>query len=193
MDKRIASARENAAKVAAAHARAQADLLSFLDREKEEAEKRRVETANRRAMDSERAQNRQRKLKAVTGREWDATKQEEDYAPRGRGYRRGMHGAVTGHTHRDFEAKHHEGPARNQGGTRGRKGKGGRRGSSRGSASTSDRASGEAAAEPAPPAAPAMTSETDFPSLGEMKNTLPEDGESKSPVGGSWADQVEAQ
>lgn len=144
-------------------------------------------------MDSERAQNRQRKLKAVTGREWDATKQEEDYALRGRGYRRGMHGAIAGHTHRDFEARHAEGPARNQGGSRGRRGRGGRRGRTHSVDSPSDRASGEVATEPAPPAAPAMTSETDFPSLGEIKDTLPEEGRSKSPVGTSWADQVEAQ
>lgn len=55
-------------------------------------------------MDSERERNRMRKLNALNGREWDATKQEEDYDPRGgKGqFRRGMHGGVSGHTRRDL-------------------------------------------------------------------------------------------
>lgn len=44
----------------------------------------------------EREKNRQRKLKAVQNREWDSTKTEEDYNPRGYNprYRRGANGGV---------------------------------------------------------------------------------------------------
>lgn len=96
-------------------------------------EKRRQERQERRVMDSERERNRQRKLNALNGREWDATKQEEDYNPRGgKGqFRRGMHGGVSGYTRRDFDSARsgedsQEGQSR-QGGHRGR-GRGGVRG-----------------------------------------------------------------
>ena len=201
LEKKVASARENAAKVAAAHARAQADRDSFLEREKVAAEKRRQENEHRRVLDSERAQNRQRKLNAATGREWDAAKHEEDHSMRGRGqYRRGMHGGVTGHTRHDFDEKHWDAaPRARQNHPRGR-GRGGRRGNSRGRGDyTSERASSE---PEIPPPAPAVTSETEFPSLHtEKKNDSPAgttappvaETESKSPVttGGSWAEQVE--
>lgn len=84
-------------------------------------------------MDSERERNRQRKLNALNGREWDATKQEEDYNPRGgKGqFRRGMHGGVSGYTRRDFDETRtsedsQESPS-GHGGHRGR-GRGGGRG-----------------------------------------------------------------
>lgn len=164
------------------------------------AEKRRQEQEHRRVLDSERAENRQRKLKAATGREWDAAKREEDQSIRGRGqYRRGMHGGVTGHTRRDFDEKHWDAaPRTRQNYPRGR-GRG-RRGSSRGRGdhTASERASNEPEATPT---APAVTSETEFPSLSsEKKNEpstespapLPTETESKSPVtGSSWAEQVE--
>lgn len=100
----MAAAKLKATERAAAHARAEADQASFLAREKVAAEKRRQEFKDRRAMDSERERNRQRKLEAVTGREWDATKREEDYNSLGRGgasqFRRGMHGGVSGYARR---------------------------------------------------------------------------------------------
>lgn len=194
LEKKIAAARENAAKVAAAHARAEADQASFLEREKVAAEKRREEDANRRAMDSERAKNRERKLNAATGREWDSSKHEDEFSSRGRGqYRRGMYGAVSGRVRRDFD----QAPSHNK--DRPRRGHGsGRRGVSHNRADHNhQRASNEPESGPS---APAVTSETEFPSLDngkkdhspEQKSTsATEQTEAKSPVGGSWADQVE--
>ena len=120
-------------KKAAAHARAEADQASFMEREQEAAKKRREELAHRRVMDSEREKNRQRKLKAQTGREWDSQKREEDYDPRGGGsqFRRGMHGGVSGAVRRDFEDGRSEDTAEHSGGNRGR-GRGGRGGRDRG-------------------------------------------------------------
>ncbi|KAJ5513278.1 hypothetical protein N7463_002830 [Penicillium fimorum] len=134
LSKRIAAAKENAVKKAAAHARAEADQASFVEREQEAAKKRREELAHRRVMDTEREKNRQRKLKAQTGREWDSQKREEDYDPRGGGsqFRRGMHGGVSGAVRRDFEEARSEAVADNSGGNRGR-GRGGRGGRDRGS------------------------------------------------------------
>lgn len=195
LEKKIAAAREKSAKVAAAHARAEADQASFLKREEVAAEKRRQEAEDRRAMDSERAQNRQRKLNAATGREWDVSKHEEDFSSRGKGqYRRGMHGAVTGHVRGDFETI----PGRDQDHPRGRR-RGGRGGRSRG---RGDPNPPRASNEPKPtPSAPVVTSETEFPSLdggkkdqasGVTSPTPADQTEAKSPVtGGSWADQVE--
>ena len=141
-------------------------------------------------MDSERERNRQRKLNAATGREWDVTKQEEDYNPRGgrSQYRRGMHGAVTGQTRQEPEKQASEAPvqrALNNGHGRGR----------------SERPNW--ANEPPtskPPPAPKIDRESDFPSLpggkkGEKSTEpfpQPDKSESKSPVPqGTWADQVE--
>ncbi|KAJ5129482.1 uncharacterized protein N7515_005521 [Penicillium bovifimosum] len=116
LSKRIAAAKENALKKAAAHARAEADQASFMEREQEAAKKRREEAAHRQLMDNEREQNRQRKLKAQTGREWDSQKREEDYNPRGGGsqFRRGMHGGVSGVTRRNFEGSRPEDAADHQ-------------------------------------------------------------------------------
>lgn len=137
LSKRIAAAKENAVKKAAAHARAEADQASFMEREQEAAKKRREELAHRRVMDSEREKNRQRKLKAQTGREWDSQKREEDYDPRGGGsqFRRGMHGGVSGAVRRDFEDARSEEANDHPGGNRGR-GRGGRGGRDRGSPRT---------------------------------------------------------
>lgn len=97
--------------------------------------KRREELAHRRMMNSEREQNRQRKLKAQTGREWDSQKREEDYNPRGGGsqFRRGMHSGVSGAVRRDVQDNRPDEAADSTGSQRGR-GRGGRgrgRGSSR--------------------------------------------------------------
>ncbi|KAJ5168594.1 uncharacterized protein N7482_004188 [Penicillium canariense] len=211
LSRRIAAAKENAAKKAAAHARAEADQASFLEREQIAAEKRRMEAANRRVMDNEREQNRQRKLSAQTGREWDSQKREEDYNPRGGGsqFRRGMHGGVTGYVRRDFDdgrsddgAGNHLSPGRG----RGRGGRGGRGRGPRG-----DRASSKDPSERghASTATPSVNSDAEFPSLSpgkklELAPTPTVDRTSNaqatsmekleatmSPVSGTWADQVE--
>lgn len=200
-------------KKAAAHARAEADEASFLEREQLAAQKRRQEQANRRVMDNEREQNRQRKLKAQTGREWDSEKREEDYNPRGGGsqFRRGMHGGVSGYTRRDFEgadeaSAERGGDVSDRG--RGRGGRGGRgRGSSRGPRASLQ----ESSSKTGPKAAlPEVNNEADFPSLPEGKK--PESGPTTaptldttkektpsmekleatfSPMSGSWADQYD--
>ncbi|KAJ5221324.1 uncharacterized protein N7469_010211 [Penicillium citrinum] len=209
LSKRIAAAKENAVKKAAAHARAQADQASFMEREQMAAKKRREELANRRVMDNEREQNRQRKLKAQTGREWDSQKREEDYSPRGGGsqFRRGMHGGVSGHTRRDFDAASPEdgaGDLLSPGRGRGRGGRGGRgRGPSRGP--KEDRVSSKEQTEKV--TAPAVNTD-DFPALPPGKK--PEDAPkpaletnaqdkpsmekleaTMTPVTGTWADQFD--
>lgn len=213
LGKRIAAAKELATKKAAAHARAEADHASFLEREQVAAKKRREEQAHRRAMDNEREQNRQRKLKAQTGREWDSQKREEDYNPRGGGsqFRRGMHGGVSGYTRNDFtdgagdDAGRNGSPGRGHGhGGRGGRGRGpsrGPRGERAFSKEPSDRA------DPKP--APVVDNEADFPSLPASKQpedtpasaekptaikTLPsmENLESTfSPLTGTWADSLD--
>ncbi|KAJ5923400.1 hypothetical protein N7454_008645 [Penicillium verhagenii] len=164
--KRIAAAKENAIKKAAAHARAEADQASFMEREQIAAKKRREELASRRVMDKEREQNRQRKLKAQTGREWDSEKREDDYNPRGGGsqYRRGMHGGVAGHVRRDFDGPSddptsHVTPGRG----RGRGGRGGRgRGPSRG---PQERSSSKDQSDRKKSNTPGINDEADFPAL----------------------------
>lgn len=209
----MAAAKENAAKKAAAHARAEADQASFVEREQIAAKKRREELASRRVMDKEREQNRQRKLKAQTGREWDSEKREDDYNPRGGGsqYRRGMHGGVSGQTRRDFdgasEDTSHITPSRG----RGRGGRGGRgRGPSRG---PQERSSSKDQSDRKESKTPAVNDESDFPSLPAGKApaksekaadagaptpvvTKPPPSmetleSTMSPVTGSWADQFD--
>ncbi|KAI9858702.1 MAG: hypothetical protein M1813_007334 [Trichoglossum hirsutum] len=96
---RLASISLRNAALEAAHRRAEADEASFQEREQRELAKRLEERANRRVLEGEREKNRQRKLKAVQGREWDAEKKEEDYTSGGRGgntFSRGAHGSVVG-------------------------------------------------------------------------------------------------
>ncbi|KAI1941986.1 hypothetical protein LOZ66_001467 [Ophidiomyces ophidiicola] len=98
LSERVAAIKIAAAKRAAAHARAEADEASFNQREKIAAEKRSQERQIHRAMVSERERNRQRKLQAQTGREWDAEKSQELPGNDGSAYRRGMHGSVANQT-----------------------------------------------------------------------------------------------
>jgi hypothetical protein len=172
LSKRIAAAKENAVKKAAAHARAEADQASFMEREQEAAKKRREELAHRRVMDTEREQNRQRKLKAQTGREWDSQKREEDYNPRGGGsqFRRGMHGGVSGYARRDFEESRPEEAVDNAAHRgRGRGGRGGRgRGSPRGAPGERSSSKGLSGSMWAvSPAEPALEDKNEFPALPE--------------------------
>ncbi|RAK94989.1 uncharacterized protein BO80DRAFT_450602 [Aspergillus ibericus CBS 121593] len=215
LSRRIAAAKENAAKVAAAHARAEADQASFLEREKVAEEKRRQERQHRRVMDNERERNRLRKLNALNGREWDAEKKEENYNGRGGGkqFRRGMHGGVSGYARRDFDSQpgedllnddsqphHYRGRGR---GGRGGRGRGGHRGP-RGE-TTLDGASDQPTTGKSKPEAPApvITNELEFPALpgsekksGDGAPATPDllKSDSLSPVAGtSWAEQVESQ
>lgn len=216
MSQRIAAAKENAAKLSAAHARAEADQASFLEREKQAEAKRREERQNRRVMDSERERNRQRKLDALNGREWDATKQEEDYNPHSgkNQFRRGMHGGVSSYARRDFDDGHsREDHSQNSYGYRVRgRGKGGRgraysRGPRRDSTPHDEPATKDTST---PPEVPVVNNESDFPALPsgpkdrpdetkpspEVKTESAEKPEKAlSPVSGgaSWADQVESQ
>lgn len=144
-----------------------------MEREQEAAKKRREELAHRRVMDSEREKNRQRKLKAQTGREWDSQKREEDYDPRGGGsqFRRGMHGGVSGAVRRDFEDARSEDAADHSGGNRGR-GRGGRGGRDRGSprAPQGDRPRkglSDSIYARESPAAPGLDDKSAFPALPE--------------------------
>ncbi|KAG8625310.1 hypothetical protein KVT40_007061 [Elsinoe batatas] len=93
---RISSIQLKNATLEAAHARAQADADSFAQRENEASKRRQEERRDRQQMMGEREKNRQRKLKAQEGREWDLDKREEDFADQRRGYGRGAHGGVTG-------------------------------------------------------------------------------------------------
>jgi hypothetical protein len=85
------------------HRLSEADQAAFQHREKELAKERRekavAEKRNERVMEMERAKNRERKMKAQGGREWDSEKVESDIVDgRGRGrsseYVRGGHGGV---------------------------------------------------------------------------------------------------
>lgn len=168
-------------------------------------------------MDSERERNRLRKLNALNGREWDATKQEEDYNPRGgKGqFGRGMHGGVSGYARRDFDngrAGEHSPDSHghhNSHRGRGRGGRGGRgRANSRGPRKDSAVPEGTSdvpakkETKGAPPAP--INDEAEFPALPnggkdrpvETKPNLADDKSdwATSPVAGtSWADQVESQ
>ena len=176
--------------------------------------KRRQERESRRVMDSERERNRQRKLGALNGREWDATKHEEDYNPRGGGksqFRRGMHGGVSGHVRRDFEDNRQEEEANghhNNYRGRGRGGRGGRgRTNSRGPRRDKTTSGGAPIDANAPPVPPKVNNESDFPSLPTIAKDSTAESKSKpaleaektesafSPVaaGASWAEQVEDQ
>lgn len=79
--------------------RTEADSAAFLQKEAEMKKKRIEEQKNAREMDKERARNRERKLKAQGGREWDLEKTDADIVDgksKGRSseYVRGGHGGV---------------------------------------------------------------------------------------------------
>jgi hypothetical protein len=123
-----------------AHEKAQKDQEAYTEREQRAAERRKVEKAERQVMMGERERNRERKLKAFGGREWDAEKNEEDFRDDGRRARRGAHGGVTGSRYgapeqgdgavpEGHESSHHGGYSTFRGDRgRGRGGRGGGRG-----------------------------------------------------------------
>lgn len=75
LEEKLASMQIKNASIAAAHARAEADAASFAEREQQAKhiadQKRKEELRDRQQMMNEREKNRQRKLKAMTGREWN--------------------------------------------------------------------------------------------------------------------------
>ena len=195
----------NNAKREEAHRLAEADEASFQQREELAREKRREEGLARRVMEGEREKNRLRKLKG--GREWDEGK-EEQVVERGggRGFRRGMYGAVerkgvqgsdTGVKEESEEAYSRSG----RGGYEGRRGRGrGRGGRGRGRGESGGRGGHDGRGGGAP--APASFVDTDFPALGNAGKkeaqkskivTLETADIIKAPDGGkgTWADQVE--
>ncbi|KAI9640726.1 hypothetical protein NHQ30_011035 [Ciborinia camelliae] len=73
------------------------DREGYAEKEKEEKRKRKEEIERGRVMEGERMKNRERKLKAMGGREWDEGKDEKDFEDnKGRSsqYVRGGHGGV---------------------------------------------------------------------------------------------------
>lgn len=175
----MAAVKIKSAERAAAHARAEADEASFHQREQVAQEKQRQERANRRVMNGERERNRQRKLDAQTGREWDVEKNEEIQSAspgRGGGYRRGMHGAVSYDPPRTSESPGVEddwGGGRHYGNSRGRGPRGGRGGGrGRGRGRGGDFAKTNAADDISlpqtsddAPSKPSFSTEADFPAL----------------------------
>lgn len=176
----MAAAKLKAEKLSAAHARAEADEASFKERERVAERKRRVENQHRRVMNGERDKNRQRKLEAQTGREWDLNKKEEDYtSSRGRGsaYRRGAHGGIAYDLNRGAKGLHTGASetsigendyfrGRGRGGGRGGHGRGG--GNRRGDNNQPRRPSQEASHEDASSASqkpPVIGAESEFPAL----------------------------
>ncbi|KAH9834690.1 hypothetical protein Tdes44962_MAKER08647 [Teratosphaeria destructans] len=158
------------AELNAAHARAQADADSFAKREtqaKIQAEKRqREERRDRQQMMGEREKNRQRKLKAVGGREWDMEKSNDDFERGGR-----FDGKGFGRDRADYsdgrEYLYHErrgGGERERGGGRG--GRGGRGGGRE-----------------------RVPRQEDFPALPAKPDSSLENADAG---GKSWADQVES-
>ena len=157
-------------------------------------------------MDGEREKNRQRKLNAQAGRDWDVEKDAADFAARGRGgggagggFRRGAHGGVSGIIGEglagsrfapqsgdeipdeggDLDSRPYN---RGRGGRGGRAGRGGRGGRGRGGEGRGQ-AQAAAASNQRPPDASA---EADFPALGVSPAAAAKSPASTPPVGTSW-------
>jgi hypothetical protein len=186
------------------HRLSEADQAAFQHREKELAKERRekavAEKRNERVMEMERAKNRERKMKAQGGREWDSEKVESDLVDgRGRGrsseYVRGGHGgAIRGRGgglagSRYAAAEDEEAPEtqssrgrgafeiRGRGGRGGRSGRGGK--ASNAVPSTEDFPS---LPTPAKVAAPESSTETATPAAKKVK--------SPDKPAGDWAEEM---
>jgi hypothetical protein len=193
-----------------AHARAEADKGNFeareavmqkqdVERKKALAEKQKAERQSRQQMMGEREKNRQRKLNAQMGREWDFEK-EDGFSGTGeekrRGAARGAHGGIApsrpvdnGHNGADDYHEPAAQSSRGRGRGRGRGSRGGRgdfRGSDAKPADTREKR------DDVPP------SVSDFPELPSAKGKAPaevketDDFGLPSPMekGRSWADEV---
>ncbi|KAF1923037.1 uncharacterized protein M421DRAFT_10050 [Didymella exigua CBS 183.55] len=172
---KLASMRSKNEALASAHARAEADAAAAEAREhvlkqqevvrkKAVAEKQKAERKDRQQMMGEREKNRQRKLKAQGGREWDLDK-EDGFDGTGEERRRGTARAAPEEGRELFDetgdAGAHRGRGRGRGGRSGGRGARGdardSRGEARGGKQTSQR----------PPTS------TDFPSLPAAPKTVP--------------------
>lgn len=158
------------ASLTAAHARAEADAASFAEREQQAKivaeQRKKEERRDRQQMMGEREKNRQRKLKAMEGREWDAEKNDDDY---GKGGRFDKAGGFSGDKadYSDGREYLYREPARG----------------GRGQRSSARARGGNSRAQ-------AVPTNEDFPSLpsGPTSTVRTDD----APSGKSWADQVEA-
>jgi hypothetical protein len=147
LNAKLASMRSKNEALQTAHARAEADQASFeareavlkqqeVERKRLQAEKQKADRQNRQQMMGEREKNRQRKLNAQQGREWDIQKEDGfdgTGEERRRGAQRGAHGGVASSRHAgpsaDFHDDAHESHSQRGGGRgRGRGGRGGRGG-----------------------------------------------------------------
>ncbi|KAL8803365.1 MAG: hypothetical protein Q9223_006279 [Gallowayella weberi] len=211
---RLAAAKLNNARREEAHRLAEADEASFQQREAQASQRRQEEGRARRLMDQEREKNRLRKLVAQSGREWDEGKEEQAVDPRRGGYRRGVHGGVSGYQSLGDRGAdpQPDGDAISGGGgcpPRFRRGRGdrgrGRGKGGRGRGGYENSAGGFTIAKP-----PAPNAEADFPALptsvppktNTIRSTSQAKGEQQpqvelpeyqAPAGGgqSWADEVE--
>ncbi|KAK2734631.1 hypothetical protein FQN57_001625 [Myotisia sp. PD_48] len=203
LSERMAAAKITAAKKAAAHALAEADEATFKEREKIVLEKQLEERQNRRAMLGEREKNRQRKLNAQTGREWDAEKQPDPFPIRGRGgsaYRRGVHGAVLlndreGVRDSTQPSEYHLRDIDPRGRGRAGGGRGGRgRGSGRGRGAANTQVVGaNNARNTADASPPAIGEDRDFPALPKSVETPSTSADSPKTAPKSTAIEPEAQ
>jgi hypothetical protein len=170
------------------------DRAGYAEKVEEERRKRAEEMATRRVMEGERMKNRERKLKAMGGREWDEGKDEKDFEDKkGRSsqYVRGGHGGVirgrgglAGSRYNDeLEENGYSGGSDNYRGRGSNRGRGGRGRDSNGRG-------GRGAASPRPQTVPAPE---DFPSLPTpSKSTNITKSDPKSPLAGAgdWADEM---
>jgi hypothetical protein len=135
--------RSKNAALATAHARAEADATAFeareavlkqqdAERKKLAAEKQKAERKDRQQMMGERERNRQRKLNAQGGREWDLEKEDGfdgTGEERRRGAVRGAHGGIAPSRDAPVEQRYDDGgDSSYRGRGRGRGGRGGRGG-----------------------------------------------------------------
>ncbi|KAF3933387.1 hypothetical protein ABW19_dt0206042 [Dactylella cylindrospora] len=195
------------------HMRATEDELKFNEaeaarkieeaRKKAEDRKKQVEDGKRKKeLDAEREQNRQRKLKALSNREWDVSKNEEDYNPSNytNRSRRGAYGGVSGGVISNPDASYsregdgenapHESPRGGRGrGRGGRRGDRGDRGGGRGGHRVNTDFSKKETSAPAD-----ISNEAEFPALpgAKAKSEKPPETplEPETPKG-TWAEQAQ--
>ena len=189
----------------AAHARAEADEAAFNEREAEVQAKRKVERQNRQQMISEREKNRLRKMNAMGGREWDASKDEDADASgsssvRGSQFRRGAHGGVAGARPTPEEEFRPSDYLFNENGSFRGRGRGGGRGRGRG------RGGAEAEIGAGSARQQSVPTTTDFPSLpttikegtgstaagGTSTPSKPSAGGGSAAQKKSWAEEMES-
>jgi hypothetical protein len=175
------------------HRLSEADQAAFQQREQQIAAKRVEEQKATRYQDMERAKNRQRKLNAQDGREWDSEKQESDIVDRRSNssqYTRGAHGGVARGRAEGLAASRYGGESEDiqdsSHSHRGREGRGGRIG--HGARGGRGRGGGRSVAT-VPPVA------QDFPTLPRKKAENGTDKiENGTPItdkpAGDWAEEM---